>query len=183
MNRRTLSPKDKWILWGIPALFALGTLFHFLYDILGGGPAIGVIAPVNESVWEHGKLILWPEAIWWGLGFWLWKSTPGPGAARRWFSGALASLVTALTCIWMLYYFYTQAFGQELLWVDILILPAAAWLGQCLGLHVWRRGRGLSWQVLLAAFLAVFLLFLYFTFYPPHIPWFQDGPTGGYGLG
>ena len=181
MDSKSLSPADKWIWAGIPAMFAIGTLFHFLYELLGGSPAAGILAPVNESVWEHGKLALWPGAIWWFLGWVLRKPAPRETEARRWFSGALASLLAGVAAVSLLYYFYTQAFGLERLWADILILLAADALGQGLGLHLWRRGRPRSGVRLLLLFLALFLLFLYLTYFPPHIPWFQDGPTGGYG--
>lgn len=93
MDSKSLSPADKWIWAGIPAMFAIGTLFHFLYELLGGSPAAGILAPVNESVWEHGKLVLWPGTIWWFLGWVLRKPAPRETEARRWFSGALASLL------------------------------------------------------------------------------------------
>lgn len=161
-------------------MFAIGTLFHFLYELLGGSRQRGILAPVNESVWEHGKLVLWPGTIWWFLGWVLRKPAPRETEARRWFSGALASLLAGVAAVSLLYYFYTQAFGQELLWVDILILPAAD-AGPRAGLHLCGGVRPRSGVRLLLLFLALFLLFLYLTYFPPHIPWFQDGPTGGYG--
>lgn len=38
-----------------------GTLWHFVYEWSGENPIIGAIAPVNESVWEHLKLLFFPS--------------------------------------------------------------------------------------------------------------------------
>ena len=36
-----------------------GTALHFAYDWCLS-PLVGLFAPVNESVWEHLKLLFWP---------------------------------------------------------------------------------------------------------------------------
>ena len=41
-------------------LSVMGTLLHFLFDWSGGSWAAALIAPVNESVWEHLKLLVFP---------------------------------------------------------------------------------------------------------------------------
>ncbi|MFR7742268.1 MAG: DUF6512 family protein [Acutalibacteraceae bacterium] len=50
--------KRKW--WTVCFLSILaGSALHFLYD-LWPNPLTVVFAPVNESVWEHLKLLYWP---------------------------------------------------------------------------------------------------------------------------
>ena len=41
----------------------LGTLLHFTYDWFGNNPIIGVFSAVNESTWEHLKLLFFPTLI------------------------------------------------------------------------------------------------------------------------
>ena len=36
-----------------------GACLHFVYDFVPS-PAVALIAPVNESIWEHLKIIYWP---------------------------------------------------------------------------------------------------------------------------
>ena len=38
----------------------LGTLNHFLYFLSGQSPIVALFCPVNESVWEHLKLLYFP---------------------------------------------------------------------------------------------------------------------------
>ena len=39
-----------------------GTVLHFLYDLTGRSILASLVSAVNESVWEHMKLIFYP--IW-----------------------------------------------------------------------------------------------------------------------
>ena len=50
---------------GILCVSILGTLLHFTYRWSGRNPLIGLIAPVNESVWEHMKLLFFSHAPVW----------------------------------------------------------------------------------------------------------------------
>lgn len=62
-------PKEqaKYFWLGIPILFLAGSLFHFLYALSGEMFAVGMFAPVNESIFEHTKLFPLPATIWYGL--------------------------------------------------------------------------------------------------------------------
>ena len=55
--------KQRSILWQA-AGFALvtlgGTILHFLYDWTGGSISVAPFSGVNESTWEHMKLLFWP---------------------------------------------------------------------------------------------------------------------------
>lgn len=51
---------ESYILLGIPALFFIGTLFHFLYSFTGELFVVGLFSPVNESVFEHTKMVVLP---------------------------------------------------------------------------------------------------------------------------
>ena len=50
--------------WGSIAGFfivsLIGTVWHYLYGFSGGNAFVGIFAPINESVWEHLKLLLYP---------------------------------------------------------------------------------------------------------------------------
>ena len=51
---------QSYIIAGILFVLAAGTLSHFLYGWTGNNFIIGLFTPVNESVWEHMKLIFFP---------------------------------------------------------------------------------------------------------------------------
>ncbi len=48
------------IVIGIFFVLITGTLAHFLYEWTGKNFIAGLFTPVNESIWEHMKLIFFP---------------------------------------------------------------------------------------------------------------------------
>ena len=47
----------------IAATSVLGVLFHFAYDFFGKNAIAALIFPINESVWEHLKLLFFPMLL------------------------------------------------------------------------------------------------------------------------
>lgn len=178
---KTGSAIERWIWISLPMLFMVGSVFHFLYDLSGEAPVVGAIAAVNESVWEHQKMVLLPVAAWW-LAVYLWKGSEEQIHRGKWFTGSAVAMITANLTIPALFYFYSEAFGVHLLLVDGLILLLAVAAGQLIGLHVYRYGKGLPLALSLLIMLLLIGLFVYFTFQPPLLPWFRDSLTGGYGI-
>ena len=52
-----------WQLWGFAVASLGGTILHFLYEWLGEAAWIAPFSGVNESTWEHMKLLFWPTFI------------------------------------------------------------------------------------------------------------------------
>ena len=48
---------------GIIFVLITGSLSHFVYDWSGGNTFVGFLFPVNESVWEHMKLVFFPMLL------------------------------------------------------------------------------------------------------------------------
>lgn len=181
MKYGSSSNPEKFIIKGIPFLFVIGALLHFAYDLLGECPVTGIFAPVNESVWEHLKLILWPVVLWWTVYF-AAKGKKYEINKNKWFAGALTSLLVSLVSVPLIFYFYTEAFGTENVWIDILILLAALTLGQLTGLHIYKYSKGINMKIVIIIFALLVILFGVFTFFTPEIPLFLDGQSGTYGI-
>lgn len=181
MSYKTLPLPQKWIVKGIPILFLIGSFMHFLYDLTGGSAIIGAIAAVNESVWEHLKMVLLPVILWWTI-YYIATGKKNYIDKNKWFTGALAALLTALITIPLLFYFYTEAFGVKSLIIDILLLFLAVLFGQLIGLHFYNSSKGVNSYISIGIFILLLLVFIIFTFYPPHLPIFKDSVTGGYGI-
>jgi len=88
MKIKNLSNPERWILLGIPTLFLLGAIFHFLYDFTGKISLIGIMRPVNSSVWEHMKMSLFPIVGWWGIYYFV-KGKKHKIDNDLWFTAAL----------------------------------------------------------------------------------------------
>ena len=54
---------DTWHRWGSLFIIVVGFLLHYLYDWSGRSNLVAILAPVNESVWEHLKLGTWATVL------------------------------------------------------------------------------------------------------------------------
>ena len=57
--------KKHMIIWetvGLAAIFGIGALWHYIYEWLPWKPYAWLF-PINESVWEHVKMLIWPSVI------------------------------------------------------------------------------------------------------------------------
>lgn len=53
----------RWEIVGFIATGLFGTLLHFVYEWTGGNRVIAVFSAVNESTWEHMKLLFIPFLV------------------------------------------------------------------------------------------------------------------------
>lgn len=50
----------KYMMIGVGFVLITGTISHFMYEWSGNNRMIGLFCPVNESTWEHMKLVFFP---------------------------------------------------------------------------------------------------------------------------
>lgn len=169
-------------LWNIAgAAFALvaGTLLHFVYEWFGGN-VWAVIGAVNESTWEHLKLLFFPVVFWWIIEYFAW----GRGE-RGFFSIRALALLAGMLWIVAGFYTYSGIIGKNYAVVDISLFVLAVLLTFYL-VNRYQEGAPflpVSSDLAAVAVLALFAAgFVFFTFSPPHIGIFLDPVTGGYGI-
>ena len=162
---------ETYTLIGILVLFVVGSLFHFLYSLTGECFIIGLFVPINESIFEHTKMVVLPIFIWWFI-FYLFRKKDL--FVNAWFTSALIAMISAIIVIPMLFYFYSQAFGIESLVIDILILLISLAIGQILGLHYYRHGKGIEYHFAIVLMIVIIILFAFFTINPPAFPIFNS---------
>ncbi len=167
-----------WWLFGFTFSVALGSLLHFLYDWTDW-IALAPISAVNESTWEHMKILFFPMLIFAFLQCAFW----GKDRADFWQVKTLGIIVgTALIPI--LFYTYNGAFGKSPDWLNVVFFFVSAALAY--GIE-WLFFRSESkricspvWAIVLLSVLTV--CYVVFTFFPPQLPLFQDPLSGVYGL-
>ena len=80
----------------------LGTFLHFLFDLAGGSLPAALVSAVNESIWEHMKLLFYPMVIFAAVEFRFAKPLPD---SFWWIK--LTGILAGLGLIPVLYYCYT----------------------------------------------------------------------------
>ena len=156
-------PKRQLILTAAAAILA-GCVLHFLYEWQPSA-ITALFSPVNESLWEHVKLVFWPF-----LGAALLLNRDRPGGARPW--PLVLPGLCALTLI--LGWVYHVALGGEALWVDIAIYVLVMLLGFWLATRFSGPFKGGKWVLPIVAVIALALLIGWFTLYPPEGLLFRD---------
>ena len=114
-----------WELVGFLFTSALGALLHFTYDWSGGWSVAAAFSAVNESTWEHMKLLFFPMFLFTVIQLcFLARMYPNFLAVRG------VSVLTGVGLIPVLFYTYTGVLGGHVMWADIGVFFLAA-LGAC----------------------------------------------------
>ena len=173
--------KQRSILWQA-AGFALvtfgGTILHFLYDWTGGNILVSPFSGVNESTWEHMKLLFWPLFLFALVQRLFFKNHENYWCVK------LAEILLGLILIPVLFYTYNGVFGKSPDWINIAIFYITAllvFLFEWLAFKEDRLQCKHPWPAF-ATICLIGVLFVAFTFATPQIPLFQDPLTGTYGI-
>jgi len=169
----------KWELIGIVVISILGSVLHFVFEWAGNWAPVGVIAAVNESVWEHLKLAFWPALFYAIFEYLLLRR-----AAKNFMLAKAAGIFVMPIVIAIIFYSYTAIIGHEILIVDISSFFVAVALGQLVSYKILTMRRLPAWldETGLALVIVLAIAYVMFTFYPPHLPIFRDAVSGGYGI-
>jgi hypothetical protein len=156
----------------------LGTALHFTFDFSGKNPIVGSFSAVNESVWEHLKLPFWPALLWM-----LIEIYPLRKEVSNFFAAKAIGLIVMIVIIPAVFYAYT-VFTEEILVVDIATFMIAVVVGQVISYKLYKKDTP-SKRTEIVALIVITLLaiiFVTFTYYPPHLSIFQDSNTDQYGI-
>ena len=164
-----------WQWAGFGAATLLGTILHFLYDWTGGRLWAAPFSGVNESVWEHMKLLFWPLLFFAMVQRLFFREQKNFWRVKLW------SILLGLLLIPVLFYTYNGALGKSPDWVNIAIFYLSAGVVFLFEERAFKTARPSS-RFSFAAICLMGILFVVFSFAPPRIPLFQDPVTGIYGI-
>lgn len=158
-----------YMIFGFLFTIAVGTIMHYVYEWSGNSFLVGLIAPVNESTWEHMKLLFFPMLV---AGIFLTYRL------RNTYSNISVGLsIGLLLGTWLipfLFYTYTGILGFHVLWMDIAVFLLSALIAFIVSCRVTKTGSFSDYKphffflVILMA-----LCFFFFTVFPPSIGLFQ----------
>ena len=166
----------QWIGFGVTA--AGGTLLHFLYDWLGGAAWIAPFSGVNESTWEHMKLLFWPAFI-----FAIAQSFFFRDRENFW-CVKLRGILYGLALVPIIFYTYNGVVGKSPDWLNISIFFISAAAMYIYETRLFNKDNTRCRYPRLAFFLLCLIgfLFVIFTFRTPETGIFLDPITETYGI-
>lgn len=167
-----------WQLFGFAVTALGGTLLHFLYGWLGERAWIAPFSGVNESTWEHMKLLFWPMLLFSVIQSAIFRDREDFLCIK------LRGILLGLLLIPVLFYTYNGVVGRSPDWLNIAIFFLSAAIAYLYETRLFRSGtvacRSRGAAIALLAALAV--LFVLFTFLTPTLAIFRDPLTGSYGI-
>lgn len=157
----------KYHIAGFFFVLVMGISLHFTYAWSGQNNIVALFSAVNESIWEHLKLIFYPAFIYSFYEYFSYgKAYPDFYAVK------MTAILSALSFVVMFYYTYSGVLGFNLLLVDILDFVIADFIcfyvSYCLFISSARGTKADSIKGI-AVLLLLLLCFIIWTNNPPDL--------------
>ena len=149
----------------------VGTLAHFLYQWSGENLVVALFTPVNESTWEHLKLLFFPMIFYSIFEAFLFRNR-----IPELFYANVAGALTGILSVIVLFYTYTGIWGTNCLAADITVFLVSVLIAFLTGYFLLEEREKLKrfkWLLLLALVLCT-IAFFFFTWNPPDIGLFRN---------
>ena len=150
----------------------LGTILHFTYEWSGENKFIASFSAVNESVWEHLKLVFFPMLIMALIEYFYVKEI-----ANNYLEAKTIGILSSMSFIVIVFFTYTGIIGTNFALIDILIFIVSIILGEWIAykLMIRKDESTIITKILSVIILEFFLIsFLAFTYNPPMANIFSD---------
>ena len=178
------TPITSFIIWCIFTIL-LGVFFHFIYDLLNRPFLIGLFFPVNESIWEHLKLVILPFTIF-GIIYSFITRKKQLSLNNFWYYLSI-SIIISMVIIPTLHYTYRSIFKTVPDFVNIIIYILSIIISfyyiytnmKKEYIHVSSKNKNPTGILII---ISLFLLFIVFTIYPPKLELFRDPITNTFGI-
>ncbi len=156
---------QKYMITGVFFVSIIGTLSHFVYEWSGENFFLGLFFPVNESTWEHMKMLFFPMLLYSTLaGTQLKRENP----CLRF--GMLAGILAGTALIPIFFYTYSGILGFYTTFLDVVIFYLSIICAFYLAYHLTKSCKNKKYFLPLSiAAGVVFILFLIFTYLPPEL--------------
>lgn len=160
----------RYTITGTLLVILLGTISHFFYDWSNNNFIVGLFAPVNESTWEHMKLIFFP--------MFLFSLFAIPKLKRNYpciTSSLFSGILGGTAIIPIIFYTYTGILGYNIFILDLLTFVLAVIIAFFIVYKLTLSCQMQNRTILLCAVICVVLIcFLIFTYNPPCIGLFAS---------
>lgn len=157
----------------------LGTFSHFLFEFFGESKFIALFCPVNESVWEHLKLLYFPFLLYTIIEYFILKKQ------RDFFYAKFSGVFWGMIFMTAFFYTYSGILGKNILFIDILTFLISVFISFLIS-HAMLINEKQSTEhadtAAIILFISMSALFFIFTFSPPFIHVFKDTSNGIYGI-
>lgn len=158
-------------------IFVLGTLLQFTYKLSGENNLVGIFSTINESTWEHLKLVYFPSLITIIIGLIYLR-----GEYKNFLCSKTIGMLVAMVFIVVFFYTYSGILGRTIQAIDISSFFIAVIIGEFVAYLLIINKFKCNNIIFIIILLALLICFILFTFNTPHFGIFKDPLTGQYGI-
>ena len=167
----------KYQIFSVIFIYILGTLFHFTYDWSNQNSIVGLFSSINESTWEHLKLIFFPTVLTIIIGHFYFNKKD-----TNFICSKTLGLLISMAITVSFFYIYTGILGKNIAFIDIISFFIAVIIGEFISyLLIVNKFKCKNW-IAIVVLVILTLLFFIFTFKTPKIGLFKDPITDSYGI-
>ena len=157
--------------------FILGTLLHFTYKLSGNNGLVAIFSAINESVWEHLKLLFFPMLLTTIIGYFYFGKR-----LSNFLCSKTIGIVVAMMFTVIFFYTYTGILGTNIAIIDIASFFIATIIGEVTSYLLIINKFNCNNKIAIPILVIIFISFVVFTFKTPQIGIFKDPITGQYGI-
>lgn len=153
----------------------LGVLLHFTYEWSGDNPAVGLFSAVNESTWEHLKLIFFPMLLLTMIEF-LWAHIKDKPLPEHYLPARAVGILSGMAFIVVIFYTLNGILGRNYEILNISLYFAGVMYALKTENKLESRQMCINDYVAMTILAILAVAFFAFTNYPPELGIFTD-PT------
>lgn len=155
---------------GIFFVMILGSVWHFVYEWSGNNFFVGFFFPINESVWEHMKLLFFPMLL-----YSLFMITRFKDEYPCISSAYSVGILTGTMLIPIVFYTYTGILGRDIVVMDFLTFAFSIIIAFYFGFKLTVTCKFEKYKSLFYLLIIVLTIsFILFTYLPPNIGLFTE---------
>ena len=155
----------------------LGFLFHFIYEWSNNNVLISIFSPVNESIWEHLKLLFFPTLITIIIGSFIFKHE-----YKNYLCNKTCGLIIGMFFIVVFFYTYSGIIGRNIALIDISSFIVATLITEIYSYRNILNNKECNKYLATISLIIFIFLFILFTYKTPLIGLFKDPVNGTFGL-
>lgn len=150
----------------------LGVFLHFAYGLSGENPIVGLFALVNESVWEHLKLVFFPMLI-----LTLWDMFTNQRNNLCFLPARTLGTFAGMIFVIVVYYTITGVLGFQTAWLNIIIYLLGMLVVFAVEKKLQHCCNTISVKLAIVLWILFIVLFIIFTISPPDLGIFTPPTT------
>lgn len=158
----------------------LGIFLHFTYKISGNNWLVGSFSAVNESVWEHLKLVVFPIFIIGIIEYFFVVDK-----ANNYIEAKAIAVIFSMFLIPIAFYTYTNLLGTDITVLDISIFIISVVLSELISYIIMTKEKKSTkiTEIFFGGLLLIIIFsFIIFTYNTPKLSIFKDPINDTYGI-